>query len=207
MEHSWEGLGEGLNGSFSEIQQFEFNGNDIYVVGNFTSVGNDAAFNNIAKWNGNSWEKLGYGFNQESRAIAFYDGELFVGGSFTSEGPGGVSNINYLAKWIGPATDVKNSQTSVNKFSLEQNYPNPFNPTTKIKYSIPNVGDANLRPLQTTLRIYNILGKEVATLVNEQKHPGAYEVTFDGKNLSSGVYLYQLKVNNSVDTKKLILLK
>ena len=60
--------------------------------------------------------------------------KLILGDSITSEGPGGVSNIYYLAKWIGPTTDVKNSQTIVNKFNLEQNYPNPFNPTTKIKY-------------------------------------------------------------------------
>ena len=64
------------------------------------------------------------------------------------------------------------------RFELKQNYPNPFNPSTKIRYSIPNVMDANLRPLQTTLKVFDILGREVETLVNETKTAGNYEVEF-----------------------------
>ena len=93
------------------------------------------------------------------------------------------------------------------EFQLEQNYPNPFNPTTKIKYSIPNV--ETHRDASVLLVIYDILGNKIVTLVNEKQTPGDYSVEFDaGKHgLSSGVYFYQLKAGNFIQTKKLILLK
>jgi photosystem II stability/assembly factor-like uncharacterized protein len=87
------------------------------------------------------------------------------------------------------------------KHSLEQNYPNPFNPTTNIGYRIPEFGFV-------TLKVYDLLGKEVATLVNEEKPAGNYEVNFDASGLSSGIYFYKLKVGNEfIETKKLVLLK
>lgn len=99
------------------------------------------------------------------------------------------------------------------EYLLEQNYPNPFNPSTKIKYSIPNVErhrDASLQIV--TLKVYDVLGNEVATLVNEEQMAGIYEVEFnshsgEGRNLTSGVYFYQLKADNYFETKKMILLK
>jgi len=91
------------------------------------------------------------------------------------------------------------------KFALEQNYPNPFNPTTKIKYSISDVGASLMKPV--TLKVYDVLGEEVKTLVNEQKPAGNYEVEFDASNLSSGVYFYTLTAGDFSATKKLILLK
>ncbi|WP_297840672.1 family 10 glycosylhydrolase [Ignavibacterium sp.] len=103
-------------------------------------------------------------------------------------------------------TDVndekENDVTQPTEFVLEQNYPNPFNPVTKIRFVIPN----EVRNL-TTLKIYDLLGKEVATLVNEEKQAGLYEVDFDGSNLTSGVYFYQLQTGSSVQTKKMILLR
>jgi hypothetical protein len=84
-------------------------------------------------------------------------------------------------------------------FNLEQNYPNPFNPTTTIKFSIP-------KQSYVTLKVYDILGREVATLINEEKLAGNYEVKFN-KQLSSGIYFYQLKAGNFTATKKLLLLK
>ncbi len=92
------------------------------------------------------------------------------------------------------------------KFVLYQNYPNPFNPTTTIKYSIPTVVDANFAST-TKLVVYDVLGREVTTLVNKQQKPGNYQVTFNASKLSSGVYYYQLKFGNTVKTKKMILLK
>ena len=94
-------------------------------------------------------------------------------------------------------------------FSLEQNYPNPFNPSTKIKYVIPNVETLQSTSIQVTLKIYDVLGNEITTLVNEQHLPGIYEVEFNTKemNLTSGVYFYQLRANNFVETKKMILNK
>lgn len=83
---------------------------------------------------------------------------------------------------------------------LEQNYPNPFNPTTTFEYSIKTPG-------LVTLKVYDILGTEVASLVNERKEPGNYSVAFNATNLPSGIYFYTLTSGNFIDTKKLIMLK
>ncbi len=109
-------------------------------------------------------------------------------------------------------SDVEYEGGTPERFALFQNYPNPFNPTTTIKYSIPvNAGvDAQFTKAGenfTSLRIYNILGEEVATLVNEKQSPGNYVVQFDASNLPSGVYFYTLRVGNFSATKKMILLK
>jgi hypothetical protein len=85
-------------------------------------------------------------------------------------------------------------------FNLEQNYPNPFNPSTSIKYSIPESGNVKLS-------VYNLVGEEVAVLINGFTQSGFYEVSFDASNLPSGVYLYKLQSANSVQTKKMMLLK
>ena len=85
-------------------------------------------------------------------------------------------------------------------FNLEQNYPNPFNPSTSIKYSIPVSGNVRLS-------VYNLVGEEVAVLVNGNIEAGTFEVTFDASNLPSGVYLYKLQSANTVQTKKMMLLK
>jgi len=86
------------------------------------------------------------------------------------------------------------------KYLLYQSFPNPFNPSTTIKYSVPNSDIVNIK-------VYDILGKEVATLLNEYKSPGSYIVEFDGSKFASGVYFYQLKAGNYLDTKKMILMK
>ena len=91
------------------------------------------------------------------------------------------------------------------KFSLEQNFPNPFNPSTKIKYSIPSVGTR--LALSVQLKVYDVLGNEVAILVNEYKPAGNYEIEFNASKLSSGVYFYQLKAGSFVETKKMLILK
>ena len=85
-------------------------------------------------------------------------------------------------------------------FSLSQNYPNPFNPTTKIKYSVPENA-------YISLKIYNLLGQEVTTLFEGYRQTGNYEIIFNGKELSSGLYFYILKANDFLDTKKFMLLK
>ena len=89
---------------------------------------------------------------------------------------------------------------------LEQNYPNPFNPTTTIKYSIPSVISSGARNL-VTLKVYNVLGKEMATLINEEKSAGNYSVSFDASYLSSGIYFYKLQAGTYVQTKKMVLMK
>ncbi len=91
------------------------------------------------------------------------------------------------------------------QFSLLQNYPNPFNPTTTIEYTIPNVGATHESPLQ--LQVYDVLGKEVTTLVNKSQFPGKHQIVFDASNLSSGIYYYSLRINNHIISKKMIFLK
>ncbi|MEO6695978.1 MAG: T9SS type A sorting domain-containing protein [Ignavibacteria bacterium] len=98
-----------------------------------------------------------------------------------------------------------NSENIPNNFNLNQNYPNPFNPKTIISYTI---GAGQLAAGSfTSLKVYNALGREVATLVNQKQNAGTYEVDFDGSNLSSGVYFYKLESENYSDTKNMILLK
>lgn len=91
------------------------------------------------------------------------------------------------------------------EFALAQNYPNPFNPSTSIRFSIPQIFEGQ-RPV-VHLKVFDVLGREVVTLVNEQKSPGNYEIKFDGSKLSSGLYFYRLKVEEYVSTKKMLLIK
>ena len=100
-----------------------------------------------------------------------------------------------------PATFVTNNNTDLKNYKLHQNYPNPFNPNTKIKYSIMENGTV-------TLKVFDIRGKEIVTLVNEKLNPGNYEVNFDGTNLSSGVYFYSMRINDRfIETKVMTLIK
>ena len=88
----------------------------------------------------------------------------------------------------------------VTAYALEQNYPNPFNPSTTIQYALPSAADVNLT-------VFNVLGQEAATLVNENKPAGTYSVQFDGSRLASGLYFYRLRAGQYVEMKKLVLLK
>jgi plastocyanin len=99
-----------------------------------------------------------------------------------------------------PVNSVYDETSQPGKFHLSQNYPNPFNPTTSLQYAI---GSRQF----VTLKVYNSLGKEVATLVNEEKPAGKYEVRFSGSTLPSGIYFYELKAGNITKTKKMVLLR
>ncbi len=99
-----------------------------------------------------------------------------------------------------PTAVVDEGNSVVNNFSLEQNYPNPFNPSTSIKYWLSSISNVSLK-------VYDVLGKEVATLVNEEKPAGSYDVKFDAAGLSSGIYFYKLQAGSLIETKKMILMK
>ena len=115
----------------------------------------------------------------------------------------------------GHPSDVPDDKVFPSEYVLEQNYPNPFNPSTTIKYSIPNVISTEGRNLFVNLKVYDVLGNEVATLVNEEKPAGSYNVEFDASKLASGIYFYQLRASDHstgsgqgfVETKKMILIK
>jgi 1,4-alpha-glucan branching enzyme len=107
----------------------------------------------------------------------------------------------------GIVTDIENNEPNiVTNYKLSQNYPNPFNPSTVIRYSIPRSTEF-YSVLQTTLKVYDILGSEVATLVNQRQGAGNYSVTFDASNLTSGIYFYRLQSGSFVETKKMVFLK
>ena len=112
------------------------------------------------------------------------------------------NNVTIVVDSVGVISSVGNELTELTatSYELSQNYPNPFNPSTRIRFALPQES-------YTTLKVYSILGQEVATLINEEKSSGVYEVSFDGLNLSSGTYIYKLRAGDFVQTKKMLLLK
>lgn len=111
----------------------------------------------------------------------------------------GIATLATLAL-DNPITEITNEETSISyRFDIN-NYPNPFNPFTNIRYSIPSQS-------MVVVKVYDLLGREIKTLVNEEKPAGIYEVSFDASQLSSGVYYYQLRTGSFVETKKMVLLR
>ncbi|MFA7360924.1 MAG: T9SS type A sorting domain-containing protein [Candidatus Kapaibacterium sp.] len=125
-------------------------------------------------------------------------GNNFFGATATDEMY--VDDYSYMpgANWITGIT--QNGNTVPTDYALSQNYPNPFNPTTKINFALPKSG-------LVTMKVYDILGKEVATLVNEVKNAGSYSVDFNASNLTSGMYFYKVSVNGFSDVKKMLMIK
>jgi hypothetical protein len=114
------------------------------------------------------------------------------------EGPNGVTAYG-VSGCSGPVSSVEDDELPVS-YSLSQNYPNPFNPSTTISFQIPISGFVKLV-------VYDILGEEVATLINEEKIAGSYEVDFNVRNLASGIYFYTINAGSFTSTKKMILMK
>lgn len=110
--------------------------------------------------------------------------------------------MSRIVNWLleGVMVSVDNDEFGVYTYSLDQNYPNPFNPSTKIKYSLERESDVNIT-------VYDVMGREVADLLNERKPAGVYEVDFDASQLSSGVYIYKITAGDFVSSRKMILMK
>jgi len=115
----------------------------------------------------------------------------------STTGPTGRPNISLT---MTVSTGIENNTGIPIKYNLSQNYPNPFNPTTKIEYALPKQGFVSIK-------IYDLLGREVSSLVNEVKQAGYYSVDFNASDLASGVYFYKMESSGFVDTKKFVLLK
>lgn len=111
---------------------------------------------------------------------------------------------NWILKTLQGITEVEDA-TIPQEYSLAQNYPNPFNPSTKIKFTIPF--NVNRETSNVSLKVFDVLGKEVVTLLNEEKPAGRYEVEFSANGLTSGIYFYTLSASNFNETKKMILLR
>jgi hypothetical protein len=123
--------------------------------------------------------------------------EFFLGTTTASVWIDSVSVIESSSATTGV---VERGDEKPEAFALQQNYPNPFNPTTTIRYELP-------KATSVRLTVYDVLGREVSMLVNELKQPGRYEAVFDGKYLTSGVYLYRLQAGSFVQSRKFLLLK
>ena len=115
-----------------------------------------------------------------------------------------LTSVNILTDSLTVVSVHQGSNTLPKTFTLYQNYPNPFNPSTKIKFDV-----AEIRGQKSEVRlvIYDLLGREVVTLINEKLSPGTYEVVWDASKYVSGIYFYTLKTENFSETKKMILLK
>ncbi|MCL5029514.1 MAG: T9SS type A sorting domain-containing protein, partial [Bacteroidetes bacterium] len=206
---SWSALGLGSGGVNSDVRALAFMGGNLYAGGLFTTTNPanlSASANRIAKWDGSNYSALGSGMFGNSgcsvTALTVIGDDIYAGGNFFSAG--GVY-ANNIAKYSCSGTttsvgDDNSNYTLPQRFLLEQNYPNPFNPTSTIRYEVPEMSFVNIS-------VYDILGREIKVLVNEQKSPGHYQVIFDAKNLASGVYFYIIRTGNFTQSKKMILLR
>lgn len=146
----------------------------------------------------------------KSREIKRYTGSgvvIFIDYSYYAQGIGKVMSVregeapNVLVRYNAvTSVEVKNELAVPTSFSLCQNYPNPFNPSTVISYHVASVG-------KVSLKVFDLLGREVATLINEVKSAGTYTATFNAANMPSGVYFYRLQAGSFTETKRLVLLK
>jgi len=166
---------------------------------------NNFGFDVERKVFGDNWNKIGFiagnGNSNSRKYYTFADNNLTGGNRFC-----------YRLKQIDTDGNFEYSDTveveiSLTSFSLLQNYPNPFNPTTKIKFTIPGRTEYYSVQQIVSLKVYDVLGNEIATLINEERLTGIYEIEFDATELSSGIYFYKLQAGSLINTKKMILLK
>lgn len=137
--------------------------------------------------------------NNQVQSIAFHNGYLVVLGK-NWDGTRNPQSIGWLKKYGDSLTGIEPNEETAEKYSLSQNYPNPFNPITTIEFSIPEKSSVKIT-------VFDILGKEIEVLVNEVKTKGNFSITFDGKNLSSGIYFYKIETPEFTETKKMLLVK
>ena len=140
-----------------------------------------------------SWTDYSYTVQSGGQPYYFYRVSSYSNGkeSITSN----EVSVNAMLGW-----KIAGEGINTFEYELDQNYPNPFNPMTRISYSVKEAG-------MVELKIFDLLGREVTRLVNEQKQPGNYEVNFSASELASGVYIYKLQVNDYIAIKKMILLR
>jgi photosystem II stability/assembly factor-like uncharacterized protein len=190
--NSWEIFNIASNGRFIFLSFIPGNPSNVW-----TTFANDIFFTSDT---GRTWTVDYTSPNYKFRGIEFSDsnnGWLIAQENYyiykvfrtTNGGHGGIVSVN-----------DNRSNTFISNFILEQNYPNPFNPNTTINYQIPEISFV-------TLKVYDLLGNEIATLVNEEKPIGTYEAEFDATDLPSGIYFYSMQVGNFIETKKMVLMK
>jgi polyhydroxybutyrate depolymerase len=192
---------------------------DYWINFNHCNLPDTTLLPNIDTLDGCTVQKIKYTFSQDNGELVFYKvlngGHTWPGGdkayfTYISAGPIGNINMdintseliwNFFKNYkLSKQTSIKGDLQNPSTFALFQNYPNPFNPITKISWQSPVSS-------RQVLRVFDVLGNEVATLVDEYKPVGSYEIEFNASGLPSGIYFYRLQAGNFVSTKKMVLLK
>ena len=198
-----------LTGDFNDtpnstsIQQLTNTGTEPFYVSSYAFVNPDSPGN--TKPSKAPTRKIDYVFMNNTSSIVPFESTVVMNQPY--------SGSNFCSDHLGVLTSFRESDMNVDdefsiyptEYRLFQSYPNPFNSVTKIKYTIPSAG-AN-RNSNVQLKVYDILGIEITTLVNKEKPAGIYEVEFIGNGLPSGIYFYRMQVGTYTATKKLILMK
>ncbi len=195
---SWSSLSGGL-GSNNDVRALAVSGDTVIAGGYFTTAGLLTA-NSIAVWNisTKTWSPVGSGTDGPIYAVATgMSSDLYVGGGFSLAG--GKPSYRF-GRYNPNLTPVNEPPTQPKRFAVSQNYPNPFNPATSIRYELAAKG-------HVTLKVYDILGRQVASLVDAVQSPGQHDVVFDGSRLASGVYFYRITTGTFVQTMKMVLMK
>ncbi len=180
------------------IRKLTVSGSTVYAGGIFTNIGgqprNRIAALDTVMGNATSWSPDADG---EVWGLSVSGSTVYAGGFFHEIG----NTVQpYFASITTGVTSVQSRQELPNQFKLIQNYPNPFNPSTKISYEVP-------KRTFVRLQIFNILGQLVQTLVDEEKQPGAFNVSWNAGNVPSGVYFYRINAGSFVDTKKMVVIR
>lgn len=178
-------------------------------------AGYDYGFVDVSSNNGTTWSRIASfnGVDSSSWKLQSFNITPYVNGSTnmvvrfrdscdsnTNWDGWYVDNINITAYQVAPTSTGNSSAILPSKYELSQNYPNPFNPTTKINFALPKDGFVKIT-------MYDLLGRELRVLVNENKSAGYYSVDFSGEEFSSGFYFYKMESNSFVETKKMMLIK
>lgn len=184
-------------------------GFNIAALNGTLNVGSDAGVQKIGSELTHTTPKLfssgsvTWTFNYTAPNNTGWDTLYACGNSVNNNGQSSGDTWNFLIRFpvkVYNPTSIKNTNEIVNGFELKQNYPNPFNPVTNIKFSVPNEGFVSLK-------VYNITGKEISTLVSDNLKSGVYTVDLNASEWSSGVYIYKLTTNDFTSTKKMTLVK
>lgn len=177
--------------------------NQYYAVG-YSDSGINYISSFVTKYNNNGDEIWSYvvdnsyfGNNRFQTALPTEKGLVLTGNLYSEQNYAGYFIVNVIDPLL---TSVGNNNKVQTEYVLEQNFPNPFNPSTTITYQLPKQN-------KVVIKIFDTLGREVATIVNDEKSAGSYSIVFDGNKLSSGIYFYQLITNQEVLTKKFVLIK
>lgn len=188
------------------------NSNEYVLMGN-TDSGSLGEFNYLIIWtdlNGDTIRTKTYGDAGEDRCydiVSIGDEYLLIAASNYSPATDGDASLLLIRSGNEPSEVEPSDNTIPAGFKLYDAYPNPFNPTTRIKFQVPIASSNEIQNTRISLIVYDVLGNQIATLFDDERSAGIYEVTFDATGLASGVYYYTLKAENYSQSKKMLLIR